>query len=108
MSERRSLIEGIKSRAAVKSSEEEFVYGEKARPASAPPQHTNGEVKEAKPQPVSPVNRIPLTTRVRAEIAAGLKRASLERQLSGLYPNTLQDIVEEALEPWLHKHGYLP
>ena len=35
------------------------------------------------------------------DFAKALKRASLERQLKGLEPNTLQDILEEAIEPWL-------
>ena len=51
--------------------------------------------------------RVPLTTRMRADFAKALKRASLERQLSGQYPNTILDILEEALEPWLRSHGYL-
>ena len=54
------------------------------------------------------VARSPLTTRVRADFAAALKRASLERQLKGVFPQTLQDILEEALEPWLRSNGYLP
>lgn len=44
---------------------------------------------------------------VRADYAAALKRASLERQLSGVQPNTLQDILEEALGPWLRANGYV-
>ena len=52
--------------------------------------------------------RAPITTRVRADYAAALKRASLERQLSGELPNTLQEILEEALGPWLKAHGYVP
>jgi hypothetical protein len=50
---------------------------------------------------------VPLTTRVRADFAAALKRASLERQLSGVLPNSLQDILDDALEPWLRANGYL-
>jgi hypothetical protein len=50
---------------------------------------------------------VPLTTRVRSDFASALKRASLERQLSGVTPNTLQDILEQALEPWLRSNGYL-
>ena len=53
------------------------------------------------------VARVPLTTRVRADFAQALKRASLERQLSGVQPNTLQDILEEALGPWLRANGYV-
>jgi hypothetical protein len=36
-----------------------------------------------------------------------LKRASLERQLAGQTPHTVQDIVELVLEPWLKAKGYL-
>jgi hypothetical protein len=50
---------------------------------------------------------VPLTTRIRTDLATALKRASLERQLSGEKPNTVQDILEEALEPWLKGKGYL-
>lgn len=52
--------------------------------------------------------RSPLTTRLRADYAAALKRASLERQLHGETPSQVQDILEEALGPWLKAHGYLP
>jgi len=52
--------------------------------------------------------RAPLTTRIRGDYAAALKRASLERQLSKTTPNTLQEMLEEALEPWLKAHGYIP
>ena len=68
---------------------------------------TASEAREAKGQTGSPVSRVPLTTRVRSDFAAALKRASLERQLGGVYPQTLQDILEQALEPWLRSNGYL-
>ncbi|OWK45583.1 hypothetical protein FRUB_01914 [Fimbriiglobus ruber] len=45
--------------------------------------------------------------RIRTELAAALKRSSLERQLQGIEPNSIQDILEEALEPWLRQRGYL-
>jgi hypothetical protein len=51
--------------------------------------------------------RLPLTICFPAHIAAALKRASLERQLKGVKPNTLQDILEEAAEAWLRTNGYL-
>ena len=51
--------------------------------------------------------RVPFTTRLRTDLAQALKRASLERQLQGVLPNTVQDIFEEALEPWLRDKGYL-
>ena len=62
---------------------------------------------QPEPQLEPSVGRSPLTTRLRADIGAALKRASLERQLAGQLPNTVQDILEEALEPWLQSHGYL-
>ena len=57
--------------------------------------------------PLTGIGRVPVGARIRTELAAALKRASLERQLQGLEPNTVQDILEEALEPWLRRHGYL-
>ena len=54
-----------------------------------------------------PVGLIPVTVRLRPEIAGALKRASLERQLAGEDVYTQQDLVELALEPWLRSQGYL-
>ena len=56
---------------------------------------------------VTPVGLIPVTVRLRPELAGALKRASLERQLSGEEPNTQQDLVELVLEPWLSENGYV-
>jgi hypothetical protein len=44
---------------------------------------------------------------MRADFAEALKRASLERQLAKVEPNTLQDMLEQAVEPWLRSNGYL-
>jgi hypothetical protein len=74
-----------------------FITGE--APTLAPP-----EMKPA----VDRTPRSPLTTRLRKDVADALKRASLERQLSGETPSAVQDILEEALTPWLQRHGYLP
>lgn len=60
-----------------------------------------------KPTRLQPVGLIPVTIRLRPEIAGALKRASLERQLSGQDLFTQQDIVENALEPWLEEEGYM-
>ena len=62
--------------------------------------------RKGKKSPV-PVGLIPVTVRLKPEIAAALKRASLERQLSGEEVYTQQDLVELALEPWLRSEGYL-
>jgi hypothetical protein len=51
--------------------------------------------------------RVPITTRIRGDFARALKRASLERQLSGVEPSTLQDMLEEAIEPWLRSNRLL-
>ncbi|WP_350212658.1 hypothetical protein [Botrimarina sp.] len=62
--------------------------------------------RKGKRSPI-PVGLIPVTVRLRPEIAAALKRASLERQLAGEETYTQQDLVELALEPWLIGEGHL-
>ena len=97
MSDRRTLIEGLKSTppAIDNSREKDFVYADKAKP----PQSTT---------PTTPtINRVPISTRMRADFSKALKRASLERQLKSVEPNSLQDILEEAVEPWLRSNGYI-
>ena len=64
--------------------------------------------RKTKSAGVTPVGLIPVTIRLRPELAGALKRASLERQLSGEETFTQQDLVEQALEPWLRQQGYLP
>ncbi|OJW20124.1 MAG: hypothetical protein BGO49_08470 [Planctomycetales bacterium 71-10] len=99
MAERRALVEGLKTPSPAVDSEAEkaFVFREKkdAAPAAAPSNTT------------ATLSRVPLSTRMRSDFAAALKRASLERQLEGVEPNTLQDILEQAVEPWLRNNGYL-
>ena len=56
----------------------------------------------------APIGLIPVTVRLRPEIAGALKRASLERQLAGEELFTQQQLVADALEPWLRRQGYLP
>jgi hypothetical protein len=110
MAERRALVEGLKPESGVaRAVEESFVYAGKPKPAQAQPQApaAPSEAPEGKGKAGSSVTRVPLTTRVRADYALALKRASLERQLAGQFPNTLQDILEEALQPWLRANGYL-
>jgi hypothetical protein len=53
----------------------------------------------------SAITRVPISTRIRAEYADALKRALLQRQFDKLEPNTLQDILEQAIEPWLKQNG---
>jgi hypothetical protein len=54
------------------------------------------------------VGLIPVTVRLRPEIAFALKRASLERELEGESIYTQQELVEQVLCPWLQSQGYLP
>lgn len=102
MIERRPLVEGLKPKPETnRTVEEQFVYGEKAKqPITVDALIAN--------RPAAIINRVPFTTRVRTDIAAAVKRASLERQLEGIEPSTVQDILESALEPWLKANGYLP
>jgi hypothetical protein len=101
MTERRSLTDGLHptrpSTPSVNSQlEREFVQGSKAN-----------EKTTTMPAAPSPLSRVPISTRIRSKYAEALKRASLERQLNKVEPNTLQDILEEAIEPWLKSNGYL-
>jgi hypothetical protein len=107
--ERRPLIDGLKPISVNRQTEEAFVF---ARPpkSDTPPQPLPPAAVE-KQEPRTPtmnvIGRMAFTTRIRTDFATALKRASLERQLSGITPNTLQDILEEALEPWLRANGYI-
>ncbi len=121
MTNRRSLVEGMKPGGGVDpAAEAAFIYGTPpARSAAAPappttqarqkPRHTMppAERDQSSSSALTAGNRLPITTRLRADLAGALKRASLERQLAGIEPYTLQDLIEEALEPWLRAHGYL-
>jgi hypothetical protein len=124
MAGRRTLLEGLKAKPkADRRKEEAFVYRkdepevpeqpekpEKPKARVRKPEAREGEAPRQAP-PATPMpqlaGRVPLTTRIRHDLATGLKRASLERQLAGEKPNTVQDILEQALEPWLKDHGYL-
>jgi hypothetical protein len=99
--DRRSLVAGIKPATPPvdPTVEKDFVY---RTPVG------EGAAKPAAPTAASNVTRSPLSTRIRTDFGTALKRASLERQLKGVEPNTLQDILEEAIEPWLKSNGYLP
>jgi len=97
---------------------EKFVKGRAAkaeRPPARRPEPAAGRTAAATPKPadtsapsaaMSP-GLIPVNVRVRPDIAAALKTASLQRELLGIEPYTKREIVEEALEPWLRTNGYL-
>jgi hypothetical protein len=98
MTERRHLSEGIHPPRPTPSidpqREREFVHGIKPNPTPVP-------------ETAQTVRRVPISTRIRAEFATALKRASLERQLNGIEPNSVQDMLEQIIEPWLKSNGYL-
>jgi hypothetical protein len=56
---------------------------------------------------LTPIGMIPITVRLPPELAAALRRASLERQLAGADLCTQQDLVARALESWFRDHGCL-
>lgn len=116
MSKRRPLIVGVseiesdgietETGEQLSSAEKSFVYGaesksEEKEPSQMPAAQTQ---KEILPQMVG---RTPITTRARPEVASALKRASLQRQLAGASPSSMQDIMEVALENWLKENGHL-
>jgi hypothetical protein len=106
MSQRRTLTAGLKTPAPPvdPNKEKEFVYGSKSE--EKPEASSSPATNERQPAAIAPA-RVPLSTRMRGDFAEALKTASLERQLKKTHPNTLTDILEEAVEPWLRKHGYL-
>jgi hypothetical protein len=106
MAERRSLLEGMKNTPPPieQHREKEFVYAgvkKDDKPAEL-------AVVAAASSPTMNQARSPISTRIRSDFVTALKRASLERQLNKIEPNTLQDMLEEAIEPWLKSNGYLP
>jgi hypothetical protein len=106
MSERRALVEGLKPSVPPVDPETEKAFVFRDNKETTP--------KPSQPSVASPTSAttavhamVPFSTRMRGDFAAALKRASLERQLAGVLPNTLQDMLEQALEPWLRANGYL-
>lgn len=92
MTERRSLVEGTKTPPPIAPSnvakERAFVHGTATI--------TKSDAR---------IERLPLNTRIRSDYAKTLKRVSLERQLAGQEPHTLQEVLEEALESWMQSQG---
>jgi hypothetical protein len=110
--DRRPLVDGLKPITSEQShAEAAFVYGT-SRPAEPKLRPVVAQKAAEAPQ-VQPgllpqmYNRVPITTRARPEVASALKRASLQRQLTGTEPFYVQDILEIALETWLRDNGHL-
>jgi hypothetical protein len=123
MKERRSLVDGLNPVTPDQEEREKaFVYGIPSDTESAEADETKQTAVSQPPVPTQShehvlsrdsrllpqfAGRVPITTRTRPEIASEVKRASLTRQLDGVTPYSVQDIVEEALELWLLTNGYL-
>jgi len=106
MVERRALVEGLKppTPSVAPEKENDFVY----QAPKASTGKTNQPAVATTTSATTVVHpRVPFSTRMRADFAEALKRASLERQLAKVEPNTLQDMLEQAVEPWLRSNGYL-
>jgi hypothetical protein len=129
MAERRALIEGLKKLDENIDPDlaEQFLYERKPRqsakkstpapnlaarepeepPATPPlPQSVIEAAQVPASSPLTGIGRVPIGARVRTELAVALKRASLERQLQGIQPFAVQDILENAIELWLLKNGH--
>ena len=94
---RRSLEDGLTGNFDEQA--RSFVRGEE--PSSQPPTtkpDTNGVLPQM-------VGRKSLTIKLHPQVASDLKRLSLERQLNGLDPHTMQDMAEEAITAWLRKQS---
>jgi hypothetical protein len=106
MADRRPLVAGLKDKTpAERAAEDKFVFGERSPPAALARASAAAVPTAQKAAPK--ISRVPFTTRIRADLAQAVKRASLERQLQGIEPNQVQEILESALEPWLRANGYL-
>ena len=128
MANRRALIEGLNPDEEIDpDAAEQFISGRKPRPAAkATAPAPQAAQRQHNPPPASPAlphslasasaptpfhlagaPRVAIGARVRPDLAGALKHASLDRQLKGIEPYAVQEILEEALELWLHKHGLL-
>ena len=123
MKERRALVEGLTAADTTQVEREKaFVYGDAAKAEPTLPvadignqspvadvQTGDGKASVQYDSKVLPqfAGRVPVTTRARPEVATALKRASLTRQLNGIEPFYVQDIMEVALETWLRDNGYI-
>lgn len=96
MTQRRKLVDAI-SESSENQQERDFVFSGSYKPESSKPHPTPRRV-----------TRTPLTTRLRDDYANSMKRVSLQRQLDGVEPSSLQDILEEAIAAWLAANGELP
>ena len=103
MNKRRPLVHGLPHKRIASDVETRFVAGERETPKNSVPQSPPPDQSTALPDSTL----VPISTRLRPDIAHALRRASLERKLNRQSQNTVQQIVESALDHWLRDHGYL-
>jgi hypothetical protein len=113
MKERRTLTEGLNAgEVTLSEREREFILGKTAesQPAAKTEVQTaiaaNAEPKANNKILPQISSRVLITTRATPEVASALKRASLQRQLDGIEPFYVQEILDEAIGEWLRKNGY--
>lgn len=107
MNDRRNLIDGLNATPEVDPAIERAFLKGKPLPGKAGEGTLPSYVA---PPPVTiarNLNRVSFSTKLRKDFVDALKRASLERQLSGVEPSTMVDMLEQAIEPWLRANGYL-
>ena len=107
MKDRRPLSEGLKPPAPPVDLEtaRRFIHAEKLSAETG----EGGQPVAPKQSPSATQNlsRRPDQHANSRRLCRGFETCSLERQLNGTEPNTLQDILEEAIEPWLKNNGYI-
>lgn len=92
---------------SIPPSDEKPSPGERANSPIAHRQSKTVPFKRPKASSLHAALLVPVTVRLKPELADALKRASLQRQLNGFETYTQQDIVEDALTPWLKSEGLL-
>ena len=106
MTERRSLVQGLEETPSIEEIERAFVFQDERKNSTAKREATK-TIPEPKPSGPKMTGRVPVTARCRVEIASLLKRVSLQREMDGVEPHYVQDIVEQALVNWLTEKGYM-
>jgi hypothetical protein len=110
MAERRTLVDAIQSQPA----NDEQTASQEISPADLAAErqflHSAKSTLRSTAMKTAATNAagVSLNTRIHPDIAEALKRASLERKLQNLKPNSFREILEQALVPWLKAHGHLP
>jgi hypothetical protein len=92
------------------SIDEPPIHDVPAAVSPTPPASSQRTLRPRKSNVAVPPEGIPLdnvTTRLRRDTNERLTEAALRQKLKKERPNTRQDIIEEALQEWLRRHGYL-